>query len=94
MAQIKINIPDDKLQAIINAFCEQYQYQDKIPNLEDESGIVFIPNPQTKAQFAKAKIGEYIREVYVASKANSGIDELRKAAIIAAKAEISAVEAE
>ena len=92
MAQIKINIPDNRLQGVINAFCEQYGYQDRVPDGGPDG--VLIPNPQTKAQFAKAKMGEYIREVYVASKANTGMDELRRAAIIAAKAEILDVEAE
>ena len=92
MAQIKINIPDNRLQGVIAAFCDVYHYQDMISDGGPDG--VLVPNPQTKAQFAKAKMGEYIREVYVASKANSGIDDLRKAAIIAAKDEISAVEAE
>lgn len=92
MAQIKLNIPDDRLQGVINAFCEQYRYKNMVPDGGPDG--VLIPNPQTKVQFAKAKIAEYIREVYVASKANTGMDDLRKAAILAAKAEIAAVEAE
>jgi hypothetical protein len=92
MAQIKINIPDNRLQGVIAAFCDVYHYQEKVPDGGPDG--VLIPNPQTETQFAKAKMGEYIREVYVQSMSNSGIDDLRKAAILAAKAEISAVEAE
>ena len=92
MAQIKINIPDNRLQGVIAAFCDVYHYQEKVPDGGPDGAL--IPNPQTKAQFAKAKMGEYIREIYVASKANTGMDELRRAAIIAAKAEILDVEAE
>ena len=92
MAQIKINIPDNRLQGVIAAFCDVYHYPLMVPDGGPDG--VLIPNPQTKAQFAKAKMGEYIREVYVASKANSGLNDLRKAAILAAKAEIAAVEAE
>lgn len=63
---IKITIPDAKLNGIINAFCDMYGYQAKI---QTETGE--IDNPITKAQFCKSKINDYIKEVFVNNKINS-----------------------
>lgn len=57
---IQISIPDGKKDKIINAFVIQYGYQ---ATLEDGSD-----NPQSKAEFAKQKLIEFVKEVYKASK--------------------------
>ena len=52
MAQITINIPDAIAPRVLNGFATHYGYQ---PTINGE------PNPQTKAQFAKAKLIEIIK---------------------------------
>lgn len=56
-----ITIPDDKVSAVVNAFATQYRYQ---VNIDDGEGGT-IPNPVSKAQFAKNIIRSFVREVYV-----------------------------
>lgn len=53
MAQITINIPDSILTRVLNGFAKRYNYA---PILEDGS-----PNPETKAQFARRKVIEFIK---------------------------------
>lgn len=50
MAQVVINIPDDKVNNILDAFADQFGWN-------AELGI-------TKASFAKNKIINYIKDVY------------------------------
>ena len=59
IAVITLNIPDAALPRIIDAFCTEYNY---IPQMTNAEGEV-IPNPQTRAQFTKAKIIEHIKAV-------------------------------
>jgi hypothetical protein len=59
MADITITIADDKLQERIEDFALVHNYQDQI---EDDEGN-FIPNPQSKAQFAKMCIKNYIKKI-------------------------------
>jgi len=54
MTQITINIPDAVAPRVISGFAKRYNYP---LTLEDGS-----PNPETKAQFAKRKVLEYIRQ--------------------------------
>ena len=54
MAQITINIPDAIASRVINGFAKRYHYS---PTLEDGT-----PNPETKAQFAKRKVIEFIKQ--------------------------------
>lgn len=67
---ITINIPDDKVTAIVEAFATQYQYQENIPNpdydAEVEGSEETIPNPTNKPRFAKNVIRTFIKNVYVA----------------------------
>lgn len=53
MAQINFTIPDDKINRVLDAFANSFGYQ--------------AGQGQTKAQFAKAKIRDYIREIVVRS---------------------------
>jgi len=55
--QICITVPAVAKQRAINGFADLYRYQENIIN---ESGAL-IPNPQTKGQFAKAKVVEYVK---------------------------------
>lgn len=58
MANITLTIPDDKIQRIITAFTKEFGYQDNITN---EDGTT-SPNPETKAQFTKRMVIEYIKQ--------------------------------
>jgi len=57
---IKLNIPDEYIQDFIDSECYWNMYRDMIPNPEfddtqdeSEDNPMLIPNPKTKAQFAK-----------------------------------------
>jgi hypothetical protein len=54
MATITINIPDTIANRVLNDFAQRFNYS---PTLEDGS-----PNPETKSQFAKRKLIEYIKQ--------------------------------
>ena len=62
--EIKITIPNNKKDAIIEAFAIQYNYQEE---LEDANGNM-IPNPQSKKVFTANIIKSFIREIYKAVK--------------------------
>lgn len=49
MATFTKTIPDELVPEVISAYCYNFNYQDFIP---DNSGNL-IPNPETKANFAK-----------------------------------------
>jgi len=71
MATITINIPAETTTRVIDGFCYTYGYS---PILSNGS-----PNPETKAQFAKRKVLEYIRnavrraEIEQAANAAAGV---------------------
>lgn len=54
MAQITINIPDAVAPRVINAFAKQYLYSPTLPD-----GVT--PNPETKQEFAKRQVKEFIK---------------------------------
>jgi len=93
MAIIRLDIPDNRLAALIAAFALVYHYKDMIQNPANPE-VEMIPNPETKPMFAKRKIAEYLKEIYVAGKTQTELDDAKKAAILAARAEIDAVGAE
>lgn len=53
MASITITIPDQIAQRVLNGFCTHYGYLATLDNGD--------PNPETKLQFAKRKLIEYIK---------------------------------
>ncbi len=55
MAQITIDIPNTVIQRVTTAFTKEFGYQST-----DQDGQ---PNPQTPAQFTKAQVIEYIKQV-------------------------------
>lgn len=68
---IELNIPDDKKDAIIEAFSLLYKYPEEVPNPEymptDPESEEIIENPTSKLQFAKNIIKNFIQEVYVSA---------------------------
>jgi hypothetical protein len=64
MAQIIINIPDDKLTEVRDALCEAYNYS-------TDSGL-------TKAQFAKKIVADFVKQIYINHVAEKSADTARK----------------
>lgn len=86
MANITIVIPDDKVTAVVDAFCTQYNYKETITGIDGEP----LPNPTTKAQFAKNVIRSFIKEVYISASVKP-LEDTRKTTIETAKTEIENV---
>jgi len=74
---ITITVSDDHFTRVVNALCIKYNYQDEIINPEDGN---LISNPQSKAQFARQKLIEYLKQLTIEVEEN----EARKAISIAA----------
>ena len=72
---VSIDIPDGQVNRVNNAFASIYGYRDKIqdPNVTDV--ISLIDNPQTKRQFAKQQIVEFIKRTVLSYE----LDEAKKA---------------
>ena len=91
MAQFTLTIPNDKVQALLDAFAAQYPIPQAVDEetggpLVDESGE---PVPAyTKAHNAKMQVRRYVREVYKAAQANAA----RLAAIERAEQESEGIE--
>ena len=83
-----IEIPDNRVDEIIDGFAVQYGYQQKVKDTEGEE----IDNPVTKAQFARNIIVSFIKEVYVASKIRD-IETIRQKTIATAAEELKDVKA-
>lgn len=60
---ININIPDDQDNRVVQSFAKTFGYEDEILDPNNPNGPVTIPNPQTKRQFFKAKLIEYIKSI-------------------------------
>lgn len=60
MASISFNLPDDKIDAIVNAFSTQEGYQTMV--WEND---VLIPNPETRLQFTKKILRQIMKTAYV-----------------------------
>jgi len=81
MAQITIDIPNDKIDEIIEVLCYRGRYQDEIknPNFDDQLPIdpddnpVTIPNPESRSAFAKRQVINFIKVQYREAKINTYI---------------------
>lgn len=73
MANITFTLPDDKVDAVVDAFCAQSGYQAMI--WEND---VQVPNPETKIQFTRRTLKQLMKTAYVNHQA-----ELAKAAAAA-----------
>ena len=63
-ASFTLTVPNDVVGDVVQAFCTLYGYQETITDAEG----VEVPNPETKAAFAKRMIRTYVKEVYKAYK--------------------------
>ena len=68
MAQIILTIPNDRLQRVIDGICYLGDYQDTIHNPSNYDEM--IPNPVSKAAFAKQYIIDKVREMVLTGEAN------------------------
>jgi hypothetical protein len=59
MATITITIPDNEIARAISAICKKYNYQDTILGTPEQG---MIPNPESKAQFAKRMVAQIIKD--------------------------------
>lgn len=71
---ITIDIPDGQVNRVADSFASIYGYQNKIPDPNITDIIVYIDNPQTKRQFAKQQIIEFIKRTV----ASSELEEAKK----------------
>lgn len=58
MAQITINIPNQKVDLVLEAFCTSFNYQEFVI---DENGDT-IPNPVSKSEFSKGVLINFIKD--------------------------------
>ena len=68
---VTLDIPDDRVQGIVDAFCYFESYMDTILNPLYDPEVVedptdnprTIPNPETRQQFALRMLREYVKKV-------------------------------
>jgi hypothetical protein len=56
---LRFNIPDDQVNTVIEAICFVYQYPEFVRN--PETGSIDVPNPETKSQFARRQVVEFMQ---------------------------------
>ena len=69
MADLKITIPDEKAENVIDVLSKRFGYQDMIMD-----GATEIPNPMTKANFIKYNIIQYLKIQYREAKADEAVN--------------------
>jgi hypothetical protein len=76
---LSLTVPNEHAVAILNDFCEYHGYQAQI-----EVDGEMVANPQTKPQFAKAKVADFVKESIKAHRANKKAEVARQDEICAA----------
>jgi hypothetical protein len=84
MATITITIPDKSIDRVTDGFCYKYSYS---PLVYDANGKS-IPNPETKSQFMRRKVVEYIKSGAVEITSLPAAETARKSAADKANSEI------
>lgn len=64
MADFTVTVPTDMVDDLLNGFARRFNYEENIYNELGEQ----IPNPQTKAQFAKMQLFRWMRGIYIEEK--------------------------
>lgn len=64
MANLTFVIPDEYLTDVVEAFAVKFGYQDEIQDPDITDQPILIPNPVSKAKFAKNMITNLIRITY------------------------------
>jgi len=86
MAQITFTFPDAVAPRVVTAICFNGNYQDEL-----ESGV---PNPETKAQFARRMVMEWVKDQVRTYEGNTAFSEGMEQAIANQKAAYVAVDTE
>ena len=97
MAQFCVEIPDDKINEVLNAMGSQYRYQTEItnPNFDPElpedpdTNPQTITNPENIAQFVNRKTREWLIENVKAHNAKVAAAAARQAALDAVNIDIT-----
>lgn len=76
MATITITIPDNQVARVLDAFAARYGWPATVVNAQNQQ----VANPETKAQFARQRVADYVRGVTVAYEADRDADAARAAA--------------
>jgi hypothetical protein len=74
MANITIKVPDNSISDLVDAFAEEYGYQSTVTNEAGEQ----VQNLQTKAQFAREQVLNFIRNVYQSNRIKKATDNASK----------------
>lgn len=84
MASITLTIPNSEAARVLDGFAAYHRYRVTIDNPDYdpnvEGSLVTIPNPETKIQFAKKKIIEFIKESVSAAEERATLEAARDAA--------------
>ena len=62
MPTVSLTLSAGAATEINDAFAALYSYQANIQSVDGEGNPITIPNPETKTQFAKRKLIEFIKE--------------------------------
>ncbi len=81
--EITIKVPENMANGVIDAFVKLYSYQETIIDKDEKE----IPNPQSKEQFTKEQVKNFVKEVFVGHQSN-GAEITRKQLIEAAEADM------
>jgi hypothetical protein len=81
MAKITINIPDTKLQRILNGLAYQYGYQDEIEQPGPGRRDTKVPNPETKQQFVRRMLKRLIIQAVQQYESNEAAEQARQAKV-------------
>ena len=91
MAQFCVEIPDDKVELVLNAVGAQYRYQVAVPNPDFDDQLPVDPdtNPENIAQFVNRKTREWLIENVKAYNAKVAAAAARDAALSAVDFDIT-----
>ncbi len=81
MATISFTIPDAILPRVLDAMAYGRGYTDTITQVDDEGNVTTIPNPITKAQFAKNELKNWVKANVVAYESSVAAESARLAAV-------------
>ncbi len=84
--QLTFTISDAVAQRVVDAFAVQYNRPELVPDPANPGQ--YIPNPETKAAFARRLTKEYIKGVVKAAEASQAAEAARLAAIVDVDADI------
>jgi len=85
---LSIKVPDKAtVQRAIDGIAYRYNYQDKVPDTEAENPLTMKDNPETKTQFAKRMLRQWVRDCMKSYEVNKAMGD----ASDAKTAEINAI---